>query len=152
ELDLTEDVRKTDYFSFRIKPRVKDALAELEAKITVANKEGFLASERLDKHARDSRVDFVCHSVKIEGADLTRGETIDVLEKANLPASAGQREAKQLGEAYVWMLDNFREFRNQPEAFARHMNGILLQNIKPNAGIYRNEGVKLETRTGDYFP
>jgi Fic family protein len=152
ELDLAEDIRKTDYFSFRIRPRVKDVLAELEAKIARASKDGFLTLDTLEKHARDSRIDFVCHSIKIEGADLTRGETVDVLENAKNPSSPGQKEAQQLGEAYTWILDSYKEFRLQPEGFARHLNGLLLQGQKLNAGIYRTELVKIETRDGDYFP
>lgn len=152
EMKFAEEMRYTDYFSFRIKPTVKDQLADLHGKINELKKGGLLVTDVIRRHAFESRVDFVCHSVKLEGASITRGETYDILEGTKGPSSRGQIEAKQLGDAYLWLLDNYAELMSQPEPFARELNKRVIGELHPDAGAYRKETVKINTRNTPYLP
>src|SRR5262249_48705468 len=90
--------------------------------------------------------------VKLEGAELTRGETLDVIENEKPPLSVGQVEAKYSADAYLWMLENYSELARQPESFARELNKRVLQDLNAEAGKYRTGSVKIATREGEYFP
>jgi len=96
ELNFAEEARQIDYFTFRVKPRVKDSLTDLQARITQAKAQGLLLKKNLEANAYERRVDFVCHSVKLEGAELTRGETVEVLERSKMPSSVDNERQNNL--------------------------------------------------------
>jgi Fic family protein len=62
----------------------------------------------LFQHAADKMLELVFHSNKIEGNSLSKGETRLVLEGHNQSGllTPPQREAKNLEQAYRWMLAN----------------------------------------------
>ena len=89
-------------------------------------------------------MEIIFHSNKIEGNPLTKAETEIVLSQdtPNRP-SEKELEAKNLEEAYFWMLENAESCFDQPEAFIRIINGMIVKDIKQNGGQYRTEEVSL---------
>jgi len=141
---IQQEITAARYPEFTIANRVKERLRELELKISELREAGVFTVERLKEHAKSQALDFIFHSNKIEGNQLSRGETENVLahpEKRQL--SEQEREAKNLQEAYRWMLENYDTFFEQPEAFTREINRQILDNNKPGSGQYRTESVSI---------
>jgi len=141
---IAQEITATRYPEFTLSSRVKERLRELELNVNELRGGSMFTAERLRDHARNQALDFIFHSNKIEGSPLSKGETEDILSSAETRRlSEQEREAKNSQVAYAWMLDNFVTIFDQPEAFTREINRLILQDIKTHAGQYRTESVSL---------
>jgi Fic family protein len=141
---IPQEITASQYPEFGISRKVKDRLRDLELRIEELRGKGFLSRERLIEHALDEALEIIFHSNKIEGNPLTKGETESVLSQDDRNVlSEKELEAKNLEAAYDWMLANFESCLDQPEAFIREINGLIVKDIKPNGGQYRTEQVSL---------
>lgn len=141
---IPREITASRYPEFTISNRVKDRLRQLELRINELRDAGLLAPERLREHAKNQALDFIFHSIKIEGSCLTRGETEDVLSRPERQGLSEQElEAKNLEVAYDWMLEHFNFAFDQPEMFIREINKQIVERIKPTGGQYRTEPVAL---------
>lgn len=83
---------------------------------------------------------------RIEGSTLTEDETAAILfENASLPNKSltEQLEAKNHQTAYNFMFDWLKEKKLLDEEFILRLHAILMNSIRPDAGIYRNHGVRI---------
>jgi Fic family protein len=132
-----------EYPEFTISARVKDRLRQLEITIQELRTQKILTEDRLMEQALDEALEVIFHSNKIEGSPLTRGETETVLAHNQEGLTTQELEAKNLEVAYYWMLDNFKSMFDQPEAFLREINRMILKDVKSDGGQYRTDKVSL---------
>jgi Fic family protein len=86
-----------------------------------------LSTEEITEHAKNQALDVIFHSNKIEGSSLTRGETENALSQTIREGmSERDLEAKNLEAAYYWMLEHYESCFDQPEAFIREMNRLII--------------------------
>ncbi len=141
---IPREITASEYPQFTISPKVKDRLRVLELTIRELRDRGVFSRERLVEHALDEALEIIFHSNKIEGSPLTRGETETILSQEDRSGlSEKQLEAKNLEAAYYWMLANFESCLEQPEAFIREINRLIVKDIQPNCGQYRTDQVSL---------
>lgn len=141
---IPHEITAAEYPQFSLSRKVKDALRKLEIKIADLREEGVLRNERLARHAKDQALEVIFHSNKLEGSPLTKGETESVLSASEVAVlSEKQREAKNLEVAYEWMLTSFESLFEQPEAFVREINRLIIRGIQPKEGQYRSGSVSL---------
>ncbi len=137
------EVSAAQYPEFTLRPKAKERLRKLELKLEQARSLGALNKSRVLKHAQDQMLEIIFHSNKIEGNQLTKGETEHLLSSHGKALTESELEAKNLESAYRWMLDNVQSCITAPEMFIRHINGMILQRIATHGGEYRKGPVKL---------
>lgn len=142
-ISVPREVSTNQYPEFTLRSKVKEQLRELELRLQGMRIAGRLTPERLMEHARDKMLEVIFHSNKIEGNPLTKGETQDVLASKKRTLTDKEQEAKNLEQAYKWMLDNVESCLKAPESFVRHLNGLILKRIGMDGGEYRKGPVSL---------
>lgn len=86
------------------------------------------------------------HSNSIEGSTLTEPDTAAVLfENVALPNKSltEQLEAKNHQAALNYLFDFVLKKEKINEAFVLKLHSILMNGVRPDAGIYRNHGVRI---------
>lgn len=86
------------------------------------------------------------NSNSIEGSTLTEPDTAAILfDNAALPNKSltEQLEAKNHQTALNYLFDHIAKKEKVDEAFALKLHGILMNGIKPDAGVYRNHPVRI---------
>ena len=92
------------------------------------------------------------HSNRIEGSSLSESDTAAILfENAALPNKSlvEQLEAKNHQAALEYLFVYLAEKKPLNEKLILKLHGILMNAIRPDAGDYRNHGVRI---TGTYVP
>ena len=141
---FSREVSGAEYPEFTLRPSITERLRALEVRLEDPSVKEILETSRLLGHARNQMLDFIFHSNKIEGNPLSKGETANVLaSEKSAVLSAKEREAKNLENTYLWMLENFDACGESPEAFIRQVNGTILSGVTEGGGEYRNGPVKL---------
>jgi len=139
-----EESVPSEYPSFKIKPEIMDVLRELEGTIEELQTGNLLNRQAMSEYAKDQTLLLVFHSNKIEGNPLTKGETEVALGKEEASEFSRQElEAKNLRNAFIWMIDNVDHVYSDPESFIRHVNKIILDGVAEGGGEYRKKGVVL---------
>ncbi len=140
----TPEPESAGYPELAISQRTVDRLRDLELRLSELRDTGRLDNDRVARQARAQKLDFVFHSNKIEGNQLTKGETLAVW---NSPRSYGlsdsEREAANLASAYDWAFENAPNDASQFEAFAREVNRQILEGNVNEPGSYRMERVEI---------
>jgi fido (protein-threonine AMPylation protein) len=85
----------------------------------------------------------VFHSIKLEGSNLTKGETDQVLEGRKVPSNPELIAPGNVRDAYRFALPNAKTYKESPELFIREIHKIVLRDIDSAAGSFRNGPVKL---------
>ena len=143
-LSPAEEIVSADYPQFRVNEDVMEELRRLEEDISLRRSMGLFNDEMIFKSARESTLLMVFHSNKIEGNPLTKGETEAALRKGRVgDMSEKEQEALNLEDAYKWMISNLEFMEEDPESFVRHINQMILKNIKEGGGQYRKGNVSL---------
>lgn len=86
------------------------------------------------------------HSNRIEGSTLTEPDTAAILfDNVALPNKSiiEQLEAKNHQTALNYLFDHVAKKEKINEALVLKLHGILMNGIKPDAGAYRNHGVRI---------
>lgn len=86
------------------------------------------------------------HSNRIEGSTLTEPDTAAILfDNVALPNKSiiEQLEAKNHQTALNYLFDHVAKKGKINEALVFKLHGILMNGIKPDAGAYRNHGVRI---------
>ncbi|MCL4405122.1 Fic family protein [Patescibacteria group bacterium] len=86
------------------------------------------------------------HSNRIEGSTLTEPDTAAILfDNVALPNKSiiEQLEAKNHQTALNYLFDHVAKSGKINEALVFKLHGILMNGIKPDAGAYRNHGVRI---------
>lgn len=86
------------------------------------------------------------HSNRIEGSTLTEPDTAAILfDNVALPNKSiiEQLEAKNHQTALNYLFDHVAKKGKINEALVFKLHGILMNGIKPDAGTYRNHGVRI---------
>ena len=86
------------------------------------------------------------HSNSIEGSTLTELDTAAILfDNAALPNKSltEQLEAKNHQTALNYLFDHVAQNEKVDEALVRKLHSILMNGIRPDAGVYRNHGVRI---------
>jgi len=139
-----EAVETFDYPVFKIKSEVMNSLRELEKEIEELRTRNLLNRETISEYAKDQILLLVFHSNKIEGNPLSKGETETALSKhESLLTTKQELEAKNLRDAYNWMIDNIDHIYTDSEAFIRQINKMILNNVIEGGGVYRKRTVSL---------
>jgi Fic family protein len=134
----------SSYPELRLSARLRERLRELELEVTRLRDGGVLGPGLIQSHAERARLSFVFHSNKIEGNQLTQGETQDAFDApSSAHISEQQRAALNSQRAYDWMLENCESVFSDTEGFIRHLNGLVLQGLLDEAGKYRSGPVKI---------
>jgi len=92
------------------------------------------------------------HSNRIEGSTLTEPDTAAILfDNAALPNKSltEQLEAKNHQTALNYLFDHVVSKEKVDEDFVLKLHGILMNGIRPDAGVYRNHAVRI---TGVHLP
>ena len=138
------EIQASDYPEYKVNKAVMDRLRVLEEEILNCRNTGLLDSSKLQQYAKDKILVNVFHSNKIEGNPLTKGETeqfvVDIDKK---PISIQEKEAKNLIDAYNWMIDNVDYLNQDPEGFVRNINKMILEGINAGGGKYRQSAVTI---------
>ncbi len=83
---------------------------------------------------------------RIEGSALTEDETADILfANASLPNKSliEQLEAKNHQTAFSFLLDWLKGKKPIGENLILKLHAILMNSVRPDAGVYRNHGVRI---------
>lgn len=86
------------------------------------------------------------HSNSIEGSTLTEPDTAAILfDNVALPnkSLAEQLEAKNHQTALNYLFDHISKKEKINEALVLKLHGILMNGVRPDAGAYRNHGVRI---------
>lgn len=86
------------------------------------------------------------HSNSIEGSTLTEPDTAAILfDNAALPNKSltEQLEAKNHQTALNYLFDHIAKKEKVDEALILKLHSILMNGIRPDAGVYRNHGVRI---------
>lgn len=86
------------------------------------------------------------HSNSIEGSTLTEPDTAAILfDNAALPNKSltEQLEAKNHQTALNYLFDYIAKKEKIDEALVLKLHSILMNGVRPDAGVYRNHGVKI---------
>lgn len=86
------------------------------------------------------------HSNSIEGSTLTEPDTAAILfDNAALPnkSLAEQLEAKNHQTALNYLFDHIAKKEKVDEALVLKLHGILMNGVRPDAGIYRDHAVRI---------
>ena len=86
------------------------------------------------------------HSNSIEGSTLTEPDTAAILfDNTALPnkSLAEQLEAKNHQTALNYLFDHVAKKEKIDEALVLKLHSILMNGIRPDAGVYRNHGVRI---------
>lgn len=86
------------------------------------------------------------NSNRIEGSTLSEPDTAAILfDNAALPNKSltEQLEAKNHQTALNYLFDHLAKKKKVDEALVLKLHSILMNGIKPDAGIYRNHGVRI---------
>jgi len=138
------EVELNDYPNFEISLTALDRLRSKQIEIEKLHRDAVLTDVIIKKQALDNKYLMIFHSNKIEGNELTKGETetiIDGIKPTKL--SKSQAEAINLDIAFMWMLNNLDVLSTNPENFIRNINNMILQGISRTAGEYRSGPVKI---------
>ncbi|MEA3361469.1 MAG: Fic family protein, partial [Thermodesulfobacteriota bacterium] len=142
----TEEVETGKEFpTFHLSQRTRKKLQELEEIIKIERDSGAFSMPKVLNRAKEQTLNIVFHSNKIEGNPLTKGETEDAITKYGEGAeiSKNAREAVNMEQAYIWMLDNLAALRDGPQAFIRHLNKMVREGIDLDCGEYRSKKVTI---------
>ena len=132
------------YPEYEIARETSAVLLQLEQKCQELRASGILRPDNLIAHARKNELDFVFHSNKIEGNQLSKGQTEAVLEKVSSKQnSKDHREAVNLRDTYRWVIENYHGVTENFALFVREVNRRLLDGIERNAGGFRTEDVTI---------
>ncbi|MEK7623508.1 MAG: Fic family protein, partial [Patescibacteria group bacterium] len=97
------------------------------------------------------------HSNSIEGSTLTEPDTAAILfDNAALPNKSltEQLEAKNHQTALNYLFDHIAKKEKVDGALILKLHGILMNGVRPDAGVYRNHGVRItgvNLRTANYM-
>lgn len=86
------------------------------------------------------------HSNSIEGSTLTEPDTAAILfDNAALPNKSltEQLEAKNHQTALNYLFDHIAKKEKVNETLVLKLHSILMNGVRPDAGVYRNHGVKI---------
>jgi Fic family protein len=86
------------------------------------------------------------HSNSIEGSTLTENDTADIIFNNIALANKTiieQLEAKNHQTALLYLFDYINKKNPINEAFILKLHSILMNGIRPDAGVYRNHGVRI---------
>lgn len=92
------------------------------------------------------------HSNRIEGSTLSENETADIIfQNLTLPSHTMTEhlEAKNHQVALEYLFTHLTGNGQIDEAFILKMHGILMNGVRPDAGLYRQHGVRI---MGVYVP
>jgi Fic family protein len=123
-------------------------VAKKQALLQKAGEHKSVVAEILDNP--DVRDQFILkltyHSNSIEGSTLTEPDTAAILfDNIALPNKSitEQLEAKNHQTALNYLFDHVAKKGKIDEAWVLKIHGILMNGIKPDAGVYRNHGVRI---------
>jgi fido (protein-threonine AMPylation protein) len=136
-------VHDFDYPVFAISESAGSQLRKLELGIQTAKNSGLLTSDVLKSMMESRKVDFIFHSIKIEGSGLTRGETEQALSGSTPVTTKEMQEPLNVASAFDFIASNAAAYRDSPEGFIREINKIVLHKISSNPGAYRDGPVTL---------
>lgn len=140
-----ETVAGVEYPDFHLSHRWRKKLQEFEEIVKSGKASGALRPDTVINHAKEQTLNIVFHSNKIEGNPLTKGETEDAITKyeEGIQLSKDAREAANMEQAYLWMIDNFAALRDKPVAFIRHLNKMVREGVDSDGGEYRTKDVTI---------
>ncbi len=127
-------------------------LTQLDAKKAVLRKKSLARPKIIDTvlNNPDIRDELILkltyHSNSIEGSTLTENDTADIIfHNTALPNKTiiEQLEAKNHQTALLYLLDYVSKNTPINEAFILKLHGMLMNGIRPDAGAYRNHGVRI---------
>jgi len=133
----------SQYPNFRVSDSAGVRLRSLDQKIEAARKDGYIQVASAQSYARAKQSDFVFHSIKIEGSNLTKGETDALLEDRTTPTNREMIVPGNVRDAYDFVLQTAGTYKETPEAFIREIHKIVLRNVDNTAGSYRTTPVKI---------
>ncbi len=150
-LRAEEKVQSFEFPDYKIKSEVMDLLRKLEGEIDELRTGKALSKQAMMEYAKDQILLLVFHSNKIEGSPLTKGETETAFGKQeSVEITKQELEARNLRNAYGWMIDNADYVYTDPEGFIRQVNSMILDGIIHGGGAYRKKSVSLAGM--DYTP
>lgn len=136
-----EGNRITTYPQFRVNSKILRKLQCIEQKvICVPNKINM--DEAIRRYASYIRLDHVYHSNKLELSPLSYDESNRAI-KDDSGVTKYEKEAKNLADAYDWMVENACSLYDSPELFIKELNKKLLNGISSEAGRYRSKSVRI---------
>jgi molecular chaperone DnaK (HSP70)/fido (protein-threonine AMPylation protein) len=132
-----------EYPTFKVSESAGARLRNLQLSIEGAIKTNVLSPEEVLRLAKKRKTEFIFHSIKIEGSELTRGETEEALAGQVPVTTKEMQEPVNVARAYEFVMDNPGAYRETPEAFIRELNKIVLSKISDKPGQYRSGAVAL---------
>jgi fido (protein-threonine AMPylation protein) len=122
----------------------KARLSALNEQMEKLLRDEILTESSVLRQAKRQLLNAVFHSNKIEGVNLSLGETQEAISRGHAEAETpDQKAAVNLQEAYLWILDNANAYQAQPEVFIRTINQMLLRDLHGRAGQYRDGQVQI---------
>lgn len=140
---LLDDLR--DIERFFPKGATRTLLAQLDEGIAEINSYRPLAPDLVKKISDLTLTDRVRSSAVTEGNRLSKRETIMVLSGRVIEAGLrrDEVEVRNLARAILEMESLLSNGERPSEQLARHLHGIVLANLSPNAGRYRDGAVAI---------
>lgn len=135
--------RQSTYPEFKISQAVGTRLRDLELRISNEKEQGIITGEIIREFANKQAVDFIFHSIKIEGSPLTRGTTEELLEGRAQPTTKDSLEPINVRTAYHFAMEHSAYMRTTPGLFIRELNKLILQKIDERGGALRAGPVKI---------
>lgn len=144
KLEIEPDKPDFSFPAFQYSNSIRRKLREFEKRIEILRKEEVLTKQNIFMQANKQILAAVFHSNKIEGIKLTHGQTMTVFsisDRSKLDEE--QLIAKNLQEAYKWVINNPSDYKIQAENYIRNINRLILKDVNPDCGKYRTKVVNI---------
>jgi len=135
--------RQATYPEFKVSQAVGSRLRDLELRVSNEREQGIITGEILREFADKQTIDFIFHSIKIEGSPLTRGTTEELLEGRSQPTTKDSLEPINVRTAYQFAMEHSGYMRTAPSIFIRELNKLILHKLDERAGAMRTGPVKI---------
>jgi Fic family protein/molecular chaperone DnaK (HSP70) len=140
-VEYVSTASKTSEFSypeFNISNSIKVSLEKLENSFNDSIASGALTKEKAIDISNKNIMPAIYHSNKIEGNQLTYGQTIQAFnsEDGDL-LSKDEIEVKNLAKCYEWVIENHESFYDNPVRYIKFINQMIMENITADNGSYR---------------
>jgi len=132
------------YPDFELSLPILENLRKAQIDIQKLHQDAVLTDNIIKKHALDNKYLMIFHSNKIEGNELSKGETKNIITGTRVgKMSKAQTEAVNLDAAFMWVIENLEVLSQNPESFIRNVNKHIIGGILRSAGEYRTGQVIL---------
>ncbi len=138
-----KNIEQASYPEYQVSEDVRARLIRLDEKCAELVTAGLLTEEKILRHAENQELEFVFHSNKIEGNQLSKGQTESTLSGVTGAISKDQREAVNLRDTFSWVLEYRQSCADNLPLFAREVNSRLRSGIDKDAGEYRQKKVTI---------